>query len=184
MTSYSDSRYRCYNGELYSQGEKLERVINRAHPGDTITLTLDLTNASLSLAINNKSFGIVFTNLPPHLHLCVLFYNCQPPQRAVKLLSIVRQPEPPQSLSLSSVSIDESTGNIETALLLIHHLTQSVSVLSFISRCFFTTHDRVYLFTLQTFLDRAINASHLLKQYDGKGRDNEETTWNELYSCL
>ena len=126
IINYSYSRYRCYNGELYAQGEKQERVINRAHPGDTVTLNLDLSNATLTLSINNKSFGVVFSNLPPHLHFCALFYNCQPPQRAVKLLSITRQPEPPQSVSLSSTSVDESTGNMDTALLLIHHLTQFV----------------------------------------------------------
>ena len=127
------SRYRCYNGELYAQGEKIPISTSRVHPGDTVTLTLHARLGTLALKINNKDYGVIFTNLPLSLHFCVLFYNSQPPQRSVRLLSCTRiddHSSSTASLSTSSVCSSISTSRstedglvpIEKIRQFIHHL--------------------------------------------------------------
>ena len=124
-------RCRCYNGDLYAGGRKLDRSISRIHPGDFITLTLDITSKTLSVKINNTDHGVLFTQLPPYLHFFALFYNYQPPRRSVRCISCKRldtySPSPSSSISTSlsaSVSGENMPATVDQVVALIHQLTK------------------------------------------------------------
>ena len=72
--------YRCYNGELFAQGTKQEMSI--------------------------VFYGTVFEALPSQVHFCVLFYNCQPPQRSIRLLSASHKTDCIDLLQRESVSVE------------------------------------------------------------------------------
>ena len=98
--------YRCYNGELFAQGTKQEMSIGRAHPGDVVVLTVNAVTSSLSITINDVFYGTVFEALPSQVHFCVLFYNCQPPQRSIRLLSASHKTDCIDLLQRESVSVE------------------------------------------------------------------------------
>lgn len=110
-----DCSYRCYNGELFAQGTKLERPIGRAHPGDVVVLTANAATSSLSITINDVSYGTVFEALPAQIHFCILFYNCQPPQRSVRLLSVSHKAECIDPVPRESVSVDGQADRMKEA---------------------------------------------------------------------
>ena len=123
-------RCRCYNGELYACGKKLDQSVSRIHPGDCITLTLNATSGTLAIKINNADYGIIFTQLPPCLHFFVLFYNYQPPRRSVRCISCRRldisssSSSSSSSISLStSVSVENTPITVDQVMLFIHQLT-------------------------------------------------------------
>lgn len=108
-------RYRCYNGELFAQGTRQEHPVGRAHPGDVVTLTVNTVASSLSLAVNDVSYGTVFEAVPSQVHFCVLFYNCQPPQRSVRLLSASHKTEFADPVPRESVSLDGQADRMKEA---------------------------------------------------------------------
>ena len=124
------NRCRCYNGDLYACGQKLDQSISRIHPGDFVTLTLDITSRTLSIKINNTDYGVLFTQVLPSLHFFALFYNCQPPRRSVRCISCKRlENYSPSSCSIShslsaSVSVENTPATVDQVVLLIHQLTK------------------------------------------------------------
>lgn len=122
--------YRCFNGDLYCQGRKLERSLEKAHAGSEISFLFNLDEATVSISINERSYGVVFASIPTPVYPLVLFYNSQPPQRAVRLVSVTCQSNSVASTSLSNEQPEtsSSSGNIS---LLIHHLSECASLLSF-----------------------------------------------------
>ena len=115
--------YRCFNGELYAQGRKQERILEKSHAGSVIVFRFNLNESTVSIEINQHNYGVVFSSLPSPLYPLVLFYNSQPPQRAVRLVSVQCDSSAPISFSQSFDRSDKesNTGNVS---LLIHHLSE------------------------------------------------------------
>ena len=115
---------------MYCQGRKLERSLEKAHAGSEISFLFNLDEATVSISINERAYGVVFASIPTPVYPLVLFYNSQPPQRAVRLVSVTCQSNSVASTSLSNEQPEtsSSSGNIS---LLIHHLSECASLLSF-----------------------------------------------------
>ena len=56
--------YRCFNGDLYCQGRKLERSLEKAHAGSEISFLFNLDEATVSISINERAYGSVFCCTP------------------------------------------------------------------------------------------------------------------------
>ena len=155
--------YRCFNGEVYSQGRKHDRSLDKAHAGSEISFLFNMDEATVSVTINEHAYGVVFSSIPSPVYPLVLFYNSQPPQRAVRLVSVSCQSNSIASSSLSSDQAEglSTSGNVS---LLIHHLSECVSTNFLFHRCYFYTHDKSILFTLQILLDRLFSSSQLLRR--------------------
>lgn len=122
--------YRCFNGDLYCQGRKLERSLEKAHAGSEISFLFNLDEATVSISINERSYGVVFASIPTPVYPLVLFYNSQPPQRAVRLVSVTCQSNSVASTSLSNEQPETSSSSGSISLL-IHHLSECISLFSF-----------------------------------------------------
>ena len=77
--------YRGYNGALYSQGRCLSKKLDKFHQGDKIRFIMDHVAAQISVFVNGKAFGPVFTEMPlgVPIYPAVSFYGSD---RSVKLL--------------------------------------------------------------------------------------------------
>ena len=77
--------YRGYNGALYSQGTTLSKKLDKFHPGDKVRFMMNHEKSSISVQVNGKCFGPVFTGIPfnTRIHPAVSYYGSN---RSVKLV--------------------------------------------------------------------------------------------------
>ena len=67
---------RGYNGKCYHDGSVVS-TISKVHKGDEVQCTLDVGAGTLSLKVNGKDHGVVFTGLPTDgsVYPAVAFYG-------------------------------------------------------------------------------------------------------------
>ena len=98
--------YRCYNGECYCKGKKVDRILEKCHVGDIVEFIVNMNDWTIQIIINQHDYGIIFHSVHPPIHPFVLFYNKNPPQRKVHVQIIQLDQFVSSSESISSPSID------------------------------------------------------------------------------
>lgn len=67
ISSYDSSpdlwMVRAYNGNVYARGKKLNKIIGKVHPGDSVTIEVDMEAGTMSYKVNDYNFGVIFSNL-------------------------------------------------------------------------------------------------------------------------
>lgn len=66
---------RAYNGYLYQNGEKLKGQYHSFHPGSLVKFQLDLYENTLSIAINEEPYEIIFKNVKGNVYPAICFYE-------------------------------------------------------------------------------------------------------------
>ena len=79
---------RCYSGETYSNGGRRNRITRKIHPLDSVRLALNCEAGTLSLDVNGKDQGVIFSNVPSDVHPAVCFYGVAKSVRLVELKRI------------------------------------------------------------------------------------------------
>ncbi|CAM9104396.1 unnamed protein product [Discosporangium mesarthrocarpum] len=79
---------RCFSGETYCMGTCQSTTTCKIHPGDCVRFTLDCDAGTLALEVNGVDQGVVFNNVPAHVHPAVNFYGSDRSVRLVYLKQI------------------------------------------------------------------------------------------------
>ena len=95
--------YRCYNGNLYARGRNLNRPLDKVHPGDTVTVKVDMDAGTAMISRNGAPFRAAWDDLKGHtVYPTVAFYSSN---RAIRVVSIEMDAQSSDSSAIPIVQL-------------------------------------------------------------------------------